>query len=101
MHRPGRHQNLQNTPNILQVQANKQAEGQTAQRKQRQKKEDPAMKDEKKEVKKEVLTDEQVEKATGGSSFTCPSCRKAIVYYSTRPSTCPYCGKALPFRPLR
>jgi DNA-directed RNA polymerase subunit RPC12/RpoP len=53
------------------------------------------MSDETKKVKKEELTDQQVEKATGGSSIVCRYCHKTINYIGTPSRTCPYCGKSI------
>jgi rubrerythrin len=56
------------------------------------------MSDETKKVKKEELTDEQVEKATGGYTMSCPKCRKTISYTTIKPKVCPYCKAALTLR---
>ena len=41
------------------------------------------MGDETKKVKKEELTDQEVEKATGGTSIACRYCKKTIYYNAT------------------
>ena len=52
------------------------------------------MSDETKKVEKEELTDQEVEKATGGTSIVCRYCKKTVYYNATPPKTCPYCSKS-------
>lgn len=59
------------------------------------------MNEENKEVKKEELTDEQVEKATGGSySYNCSSCKRSFTI-NYQVYKCPNCGAALTQPPAR